>query len=295
MKGQAALAIHGGASAIRKLDYRRECSHLQALVERARDDLSRGATALDVATAVVSEMEASGLYVAGKGGSPNLAGDYELDAGLMDGKTRRGGAVAALQGFQSPIQVARLVMETTPHVLLVGEGAAAFARTCRAPEIDGDDWFTHAAGEEANYAPGAQLRGTVGCAVLDRHGNLAAATSSAGVFDKMPGRVGDSPLIGAGVWADDRVAISCTGQGELFILTASAAQIAFLVRSGRDLRTAAEAVLSEIRSRGGEGGLVAVDHEGNVEMPYNAEGMKRAALTRDGEIRIAVFDECVRS
>jgi isoaspartyl peptidase/L-asparaginase-like protein (Ntn-hydrolase superfamily) len=285
-----ALALHGGAGASRKLGYDKETADMAGLVEQARDRLKRGDSALDVAVFVVSQMEASGLYVAGKGGSPNLAGEYELDACLMDGKTGLAGAVAALRGFQSPIAVARLVMERTPHVLLVGSGADSFARSCGATEVEGEDWFTPAAAGESNYSPGVVPRGTVGCAVLDAHGDLAAATSSGGVFGKLPGRVGDSPLIGSGNWADKRVAISCTGQGELFIRTAAAAQIAFRVRFGEDLSAAADDLLAQVAAMGGEGGLAAVDREGNVSVPHNAEGMKRAVLTRTGEIRVAVFD-----
>jgi isoaspartyl peptidase/L-asparaginase-like protein (Ntn-hydrolase superfamily) len=290
MKKKIALALHGGAGASRTLEYSAILADMRGLVEAARDRLARGDSALDVAVAVVAEMEASGLYVAGKGGSPNLAGEYELDACLMDGSTGLAGAVASLQGFESPVAVARLIMEKTPHVMLAGKGAQAFALSHGAREISGDGWFTHAGAGESNYSPGVLPRGTVGCSVLDGEGRLAAATSSGGVFDKMPGRIGDSPIIGAGAWADERVAISCTGQGELFIRRAAAAQIAFRMRFGETLQMAADATLSEIAALGGEGGLAAVDCHGNVYLPYNAEGMKRAFLNSNGQIGSAIFD-----
>jgi beta-aspartyl-peptidase (threonine type) len=284
------LALHGGAGASRKLDYTHILIHLRGVVELARDRLRRGDAALDVAVAIVAEMELSGLYVAGRGGSPNLAGEYELDAALMDGRTGAAGAVGALQGFQSPIAAARRVMERTEHVFLVGKGAADFARMEGLPVIPGEGWFTHAGAGEANFAPGRGARGTVGCAVLDAKGHLAAATSSAGVFDKLPGRIGDSPVIGAGTWADAQVAISCTGSGEAFLRTAAAAQIAWRRSAGEPLAAAASGLLDRIAKLGGEGGVAAVDRDGAIALPFNAEGMKRAWLTRDGEIGAAVFD-----
>jgi L-asparaginase/beta-aspartyl-peptidase (threonine type) len=290
MKKKIALALHGGAGASRKLEYSAILADMAGLAEAARDRLARGDSALDVAVSVVAEMEASGLYVAGRGGSPNLDGEYELDACLMDGSTGLAGAVASLQGFESPIAVARLIMEKTPHVMLTGKGAQHFARSLGAREISGEDWFTPAGAGESNHAPGALARGTVGCSVLDSEGRLAAATSSGGVFDKMPGRIGDSPIIGAGAWADGRVAVSCTGQGELFIRRAVAAQIAFRMAFGETLQAAADAALAEIAALGGEGGLAAVDRLGNVHLPYHAEGMKRAYLNSDGEIGAAIFD-----
>jgi isoaspartyl peptidase/L-asparaginase-like protein (Ntn-hydrolase superfamily) len=284
-----ALAIHGGAGATRKLPYDHIIAHLRGLVESARDRLFKGGSALDVATSAVTEMEASGLYVAGRGCSPNASGDYELDASLRDGASGRAGAVAALQGFESPIAVARLVMERTHHVLLVGSGAAQFAGGHHCARVASNRWFTHAGAGESNHAPGCGP-GTVGCTVLDADGQLAAATSSAGIFDKLAGRVGDSPIIGAGTWADDRVAISCTGTGELFLRTTAAARVAWRMRDGGDLLECCDRQLDCIEALGGEGGIVAVDRDANVAMPYRAEGMKRASLTRDGSITASVFD-----
>jgi len=285
-----ALILHGGAGARRERNYDREIAHMRAVVEAMKARLDAGAPALDVAVEATVMLEDSGLYVAGRGASPNLAGDYELDASLMDGDGRRPGAVAALQGFRNPVRAARAVLDHTPHVMLVGEGAAAFCAEQGLERIDDPEaWYTRAGQGEDNHPPGTLSHGTVGCCVLDAQGRLAAATSTAGVFGKMPGRVGDTPVPAAGTWADDRIAASGTGQGEYFMRVAATAQVSWRVAAGQSLAEAAQGVIDEIGALGGDGGLIALDRHGHIAQPFNSQGMKRAWLTPAGEIGVEVF------
>jgi L-asparaginase/beta-aspartyl-peptidase (threonine type) len=281
------MAIHGGAGALRRRDYSREVEHMRGLIEAGRDRLAAGAPALEVVVETVAALEVSGLYVAGRGASPNTAGLYELDASVMDGATRRAGAVAALQGYASPIRAALRVMEETPHVILAGAGAAAFAGEQGLERIeDPEAWFTHV----SFSSRGALPTGTVGCVARDTAGRLAAATSTGGVFGKLFGRVGDSPIPGAGVWADGAAAVSCTGTGEMFVRAAVAAQVAHRIAyAGQGLAEAADAALAEMQALGGDGGLIAVGAGGDPVLPYVSQGMKRAALMTDGSILSEVF------
>lgn len=288
-QGRTALVLHGGAGPLRGADTSPEKANLRQTVEFGRAMLAGGASALDAVVACVKRLEASGLYIAGKGASPNAAGDFELDAAVMDGAWRRAGAVAALRGFESPVDVARAVMERTPHVLMVGLGAERFAEAQGFSRIlEPAAYYTPA----AKYTPsssGELAHGTVGAVARDDKGRLAAATSTGGVLGKLPGRVGDCPLLGAGTWADERVAVSCTGQGEYFIRAAVAADISARMRYGAaGLAEAARGALEDMRRQGGDGGIIAVDFTGGFAMPFTSEGMRRGWIDQDGVVRVAV-------
>lgn len=285
------LALHGGALISREHDYGAEKAHMQDLATRYGQALIDGAHALDVVEGLIVELELSGLYVAGRGACPNLGGAYELDASLMVGQGRKAGAVAGLQGYKSPITAARKVMEETPHVLFAGEGAARFAAEQGLEAIeDAESWFTKVGLNSETHVPGVLGLGTVGCVALDQHGVLVAGTSTAGVFGKRFGRVGDSPIIGAGTWADDHVAVSCTGLGEYFLRTTTAAQISYRLQAGQDFKSAANGAIDDMASLGGQGGLIAITKTGEILTPFRATGMKRATVNARGEISVKVFE-----
>jgi len=285
-----AFALHGGAGARAGRDYSVAEYHMRALTENARDRLASGARALDVVEYAVAEMETSGLYVAGRGSAPNSAGYVELDASIMDGPVSAAGAVASIRDVVNPVSVARRVMEATPHVMLCGAGALAFARAQGFETVeDPDKYYMLPIGVYEDEI-GKQMHGTVGAVARDTRGELAAATSTGGTFAKLEGRVGDTPIIGAGTWADSDIAISCTGTGEYFIRTGAALAVAARVRAGASIARAIQDVLADIEYLGGDGGIIAVSAAGEIEMLYNSEGMKRASVDSDGNVFVATFD-----
>ena len=283
------VALHGGAGPVPGRDYTATEQHLRKLVKECAARLVAGGTALDVVAFAVAELESSGLYVAGKGSAPNSAGYVELDASIMHGPSRGAGAVAAVCNVANPVRVARGVMEKTSHVMLAGEGAQNFARAQGFEIInDAAHYYVLPVGVTADDIS-EQKHGTVGAVALDQSGELAAATSTGGTFMKLEGRVGDTPMIGAGTWADDGIAISCTGTGEHIIRSGGAIAIAYLFRAGATLQGACDEVLAEIKRLGGDAGIVAVTKSGEIVMPYNSDGMKRAAAGSDRPLVVATF------
>lgn len=304
-----ALAIHGGAGTIdpstpdQVLDRYRAA--LQAALTHGRDMLAGGAAALDTCEAVVRLLEDEELFNAGKGAVFNAASEHELDASIMDGATLRCGAVAGVRTVRHPISLARKVMSETRHVLLAGDGAEVFADQAGVERVD-NAWFDTPARKQAlerlqqreqRDKRGAQAvptdrrldYGTVGCVALDQAGHLAAATSTGGMTGKRWGRIGDSPLLGAGNYADGYAAISCTGTGEEFIRHAIARSVTARMQfGGQTLEAATHAEVFDVLKKG-DGGLIAVDRSGKIAMPFNSTGMYRAAADSSGRFSVAIF------
>ncbi|MCU0952412.1 MAG: isoaspartyl peptidase/L-asparaginase [Burkholderiaceae bacterium] len=312
------VAIHGGAGTITRgqmaaADEARYHAALRDVLLAAQAVLVRGGSALDAVCEAVDRLEDCALFNAGHGAVFTSAATHELDAALMDGATGRAGAVACVSRIKRPLRAARAVMERSEHVLLMGEGAEAFAFTHGLERVAPDYFSTPARREQLQIArrqggsvldhDGARAAqqaplderdkfGTVGAVALDVHGNLAAATSTGGMTNKRPGRVGDSPLIGAGTFADNRsAAVSCTGSGEMFIRAAAAHDVcARMAYGGRTLAQAAdEVVMQVLPAIDGRGGLIAVDALGNVVLPFNTEGMYRGSARGSDAPQTAIY------
>ena len=300
-----ALALHGGAGdAARGADFAAHRAARREIADEGAAWLRAGRRALDVVERAVVRLEECPLFNAGVGAVLNRDGVPELDAAIMDGATRACGAVAAVSRIASPVRLARALMEHGEHVFLTGAGAEAFGRARGLPEVTPDHFITderfhqlkdaHRRGvmtldHDHHVAPPEEGGGTVGAVARDRGGHLAAATSTGGLTNKPPGRVGDTPVIGAGTFADDAsAAISCTGTGEAFIRAGFGhhvhGRIAF---ANWDLERACREGLERVRACGGRGGCIAIDRAGAVALPFNSKVMFRAWL--DGErIRVAV-------
>lgn len=296
-----AIAVHGGAGSFAPgvLEAEEEAevrADLRRALAAGWTVLERGGDALDAAVAAVLVLEDSPHFNAGRGAVFNAAGEHELDAAVMEGQGMRGGAVAAVKGVRNPVLAARAVMEHSPHVLLVGAGAEAFARLHGLP-FASPEWFSterrRRAFEQARER--ARSGGTVGAVALDRRGHLAAATSTGGMTYKLPGRVGDAPLLGAGTWAEPGCAVSATGAGEFFIRTAAARTLCLRMKwRGEAPETAARAVLAEVAALGGEGGVIVLDGSGRAAMPFNTQGMARGYRGLDGE-SVRLFEDRIES
>lgn len=314
--GFCRFALHGGAgiidpenfSAARRAAYSAE---LERIAQHAWRMLVQGADALDVVEAAVALLEDCEYFNAGRGAVLNRDGEPQFDASLMDGATRRAGAVAAVRTPRNPIRLARAVMEHSEHVMLVGpdadryaaehgvvqatrdyfviperEAQLALARAHGRVSLDHDENYGNAVHRAAR-----DKSGTVGAVARDLAGHLAAATSTGGMTNKLPGRVGDTPIIGAGTWADDATcAVSTTGHGEFFMRGAVAHDVHARIRyGGNTIAVAAKAALDDIQALGGSGGLIAIGADGTIAMPFNSPGMYRAWVDASGKVRAAIY------
>jgi beta-aspartyl-peptidase (threonine type) len=307
-----ALVIHGGAGVIERdhlgaEDERAIRAELDAALDAGHAVLARGGSALDAVEAAVRALEDSPRFNAGHGAVFDADGRHELDASVMEGHTRRAGAVAGVTTIRNPVSLARAVMEHSPHVMLIGAGAEAFAGTRGDIEQVPNAYFDTAhrrreleqaqARERADADAADNLKGkyfgTVGAVALDANGHIATATSTGGMTNKRWGRVGDTPLVGAGTWADERCGVSGTGWGEFFIRCAVAHDIAARVAyRGDTLQDATDAViLHAVPELGGDGGAIALDRDGNVVMAFNTSGMYRGWVRPDGTRGTAIFRE----
>lgn len=290
------IAIHGGAGAPpRDLDPDRRRAYVESLASALRqgcDGLRQGDSSLDVVERVIRSMEDDPLFNAGRGAVFTREGTHELDASIMDGRDLSCGAVAAVTTVEHPITLARAVMTRTRHVLLAGDGAEAFAREMGMDPVPNEHFSTDSRRESLERVLEADEKGTVGVVALDREGDLAAGTSTGGLTGKRWGRIGDSPIVGAGTYADNRTcAVSCTGTGEEFIRHGIAQSVsARMALAGETVQQAADHVVRQTL-REGDGGLIAVSHRGEIALAYNTGGMFRGKCAADGTFEVAIWED----
>jgi L-asparaginase / beta-aspartyl-peptidase len=306
------IVVHGGAGTMErnKMTPQGEREYRAGIENALRagwEILQRGGSALDATEAAVRIFEDDPLFNAGKGSVFNAAGINEMDAAIMDGKTLKAGAVAAVQHVKNPISLARLVMEKSPHVLMAGEGAETFAKEHGVELVDAKYFFTQERWDALQKAKAAEkaggngdkkfflseqdLHGTVGAVALDRNGNLAAATSTGGKTNKLLGRIGDTPVIGAGTYANNATcAVSGTGDGEFFIMATAAHDVSALMEYGhKTLEEAGLAVINKIGKLGGTGGMIAIDKTGKITLPFNTSGMYRGYVDPNGKFVTEIY------
>ena len=309
-KADYAIAIHGGAGTILKKNMKPErekeiTAVLNKALDAGEDILKKGGTAMDAITQTIMVLENSPHFNAGKGAVFTHEGKNELDASFMDGKTQNAGAVGGVTNIKNPILAARAVMEKSKHVMLSGKGAEEFAKEQGIEQVDPSYFHTDFRWESLQKAKAAEAKlgylagnpdykyGTVGCAALDKDGNLAAGTSTGGMTNKKWNRIGDAPIIGAGTYANNNTcATSSTGHGEYYIRYVVAHDISALVEyKGMPFQEAAKYVIEDkLKKSGGSGGLIGVDKYGNVAMPFNTPGMYRG-YAKPGERVVAIYDE----
>ncbi len=306
-----AIAVHGGAGTILRsqMSVEKEKEYQEGLLSALHAGnkiLEAGGASLDAVEAAICVLEDNPLFNAGKGAVFTHDGTHEMDASIMNGKTLEAGAVAGITGLKNPIILAKAIMEHSGHVLLCGEGAAEFARKMNLPFENDEYFFTQQRYDqlleirdsektELDHSDSKEKKfGTVGAVALDIHGNLAAGTSTGGMTNKRYGRAGDSPIIGAGTYANNKTcAISCTGHGEYFIRAVVAYDISCLMEyKGYTLEQACnEVVYKKLVDLGGEGGLIAIDAQGNIQLPFNSEGMYRGMKKSDGDFVVSIYKD----
>jgi beta-aspartyl-peptidase (threonine type) len=298
-----AIVIHGGAGGITKENITSEMdkeyrTSLMAALNIGRKILNEGGSALDAVEQTIRTMEDNPLFNAGKGAVFTHEGRNELDAAIMDGSNLAAGAVAGVTDIKNPITAARRVMTNSPHVILAGAGASQFAREQGLEIVTPSYFYTDKRFNELQEILKKEKNGTVGCCALDKNGNLAAGTSTGGMANKKYNRIGDSPVIGAGTYANNNTcAVSATGHGEFFIRWTVAHDISALMEyKGLTLRDASELVVNDkLVKAGGSGGVICVDRTGNISMPFNSTGMFRGFATADGKEGIFIYkDEGIR-
>jgi beta-aspartyl-peptidase (threonine type) len=309
LENNISIAIHGGAGTILKseMSIEKEKNYLEGLknaIESGYELLKQGESAIDAVERAVITLENNPLFNAGKGSVFNHEGEHEMDASIMEGSSLNAGAVCCVSNFKNPISVARMVMDNSEHVILTGKGAMKFGDLMKCEKQEKSYFFDQLRHEQwleikdtetfqlDHSVTNPKKFGTVGAVALDKKGSLAAATSTGGMTNKRFGRIGDSAVIGAGNYANNNTcAISCTGSGEFFIRGVAAYDVSCLMEmGGKTLEQAANEVVNErLKKIGGDGGLIAIDKYGNISMPFNTEGMYRAAKSTESLNEVSIY------